>query len=390
MQRVAQDWVVLELTGQPFAVAVVTVCQFSPLLLFGLWAGVLADRYPKRVLLVCAQVVMAGCATALAVLTLTDRLALGHIYVIAFVLGAASAVHNPARQAFVNEMVGLDLLRNAIALNAGSFQFSRLVGPTAGGLVVAYTGAGLAFAINAASFVPATIALLLLRRDELHLAAPVRRERGQLVEGLRYVARTPALRWRLLVVVATGVFGMNMPVILVSYAKLVFDSGANVYGLLNTAVAVGAVAGALVAARRAESRLGGLLLALTGFGLVNVMTGLTPWLVPFVALLVVQGYSSITMLTTANAGIQLSCEPRFLGRVMSLHSLVMFGGVPFGALLIGWVTQVAGPPAALVASGAALTATAVVLGVLVTREAGRSPLQALRAELRRRPSPPAT
>jgi MFS family permease len=383
MQRVAQDWLVLELTGRPFAVAVITVLQFSPLLFFGLWGGVLADRYSKRVLLACAQCVMAGCAAALAVLTMADRVTLTHIYAIAFVLGAASAVHNPARQAFVNEMVGVDLLRNAIALNAGSFQFSRLVGPAAGGLVVAGFGAGFAFAINAVSFVPATVALLFLRRDELYLSTPVRRERGQLVEGLRYVVHTPALRWRLLVVVATGVFGMNMPVILVAYAKIVFASGANVYGLLNTAVAVGAVAGAVVAARRTDSRLGGLLLSLGTFGLVNVMTGLTPWAVPFVALLVVQGYSSITMLTMANAGIQLICEPRFRGRVMSLHSLVMFGGVPFGALLVGWVTQVAGPPAAMVATGTALAATAVVLAVLVCREAGRPPLTALRTELRR-------
>lgn len=381
MQRVAQDWLVLELTGKPFAVAVITVLQFSPLLIFGLWGGVLADRFSKRVLLACAQCVMAACATTMAVLTLTDRVQLTHIYLIAFVLGAASAVHNPARQAFVNEMVGVDLLRNAIALNAGSFQFARLVGPTAGGLVVAGVGAGLAFAINAASFVPATVALWALRRSELHLSPPVRRQRGQLVEGLRYVARTPALRWRLLVVVSTGVFGMNMPVILVSYAGIVFDSGANVYGLLNTAVAVGAVGGAVVAARRMDARLGGLLLALAAFGLVNIATGLTPWLVPFVALLVVQGYSSITMLTMANTGIQLICDPRFRGRVMSLHSLVMFGGVPFGALLIGWVTQTWGPPAALVTSGVALAVIAVVLAVLVGREAGRSPLTELRAEL---------
>lgn len=360
------------------------MCQFSPLLVFGLWAGVLADRYSKRVLLICAQVVMAGCAATLAVLTLTDRLALGHIYVVAFVLGCASAVHNPSRQAFVNEMVGVDLLRNAIALNAGSFQFARLIGPTIGGLIVSGFGAGLAFAVNAATFVPPTIALLLLRRDELTPSPPIRRERGQLVEGLRYVARTPALRWRLLVVVTIGVFGMNMPVILVSYAKLVFDSGANVYGLLNTAVAVGAVAGAVVAARRSDSRLGQLLVALAAFGLLDVITGLTPWLVAFIVLLVPQGYSSLITLTTANAGIQLICEPRFRGRVMSLYSLVMFGGVPFGALLIGWVTQVAGPAAALVASGAVLTVTSVVLGVLVTREAGSSPVAALRAELGRR------
>jgi MFS family permease len=361
------------------------VCQFSPLLLFGLWAGVLADRYSKRLLLVWAQVLMAASAAALAILTLTDRIELGHIYVLAFVLGAASAVHNPARQAFVNEMVGVDLLRNAIALNAGSFQFSRLVGPTIGGLIVSGFGAGLAFAVNAVSFVPATILLMMLRRDELYLSTPVRRERGQLVEGLRYVARTPPLRWRLLVVVAIGVFGMNMPVILVSYAKIVFDSGANVYGLLNTAVAVGAVGGAVVAARRTESRLGQLLIALAVFGLLDIVTGLTPWLAAFMVLLVVQGYASLITLTSANAGIQLICEPRFRGRVMSLHSLVMFGGVPFGALLIGWLTQVAGPPAALVATGIALTVTAVVLGVLVTREAGSSPVTALRAELSRRP-----
>jgi MFS family permease len=396
MQRIAQDWLVLELTGSPFAVAVTTVLQFAPLLLFGLWGGVLADRYSKRALLVAAQCVMAACATTLAVLTLTEHIQLWHIYGLAFGLGAAAAIHNPARQAFVNEMVGVDLLRNAIALNAGSFQFSRLVGPAIGGFVVTGVGSGLAFAINAASFVPATLSLLILRREELHLSTPVPRERGQLVEGLRYVWGTTALRWRLLVVVATGVFGMNMPIILVSYAKIVFDSGAYVYGLLNTAIALGAVGGAVVAARRMDSRLGPLLLSLSAFGLLNVLAGTAPWLGLFVALLVVQGYSSITMLTMANAGIQLTADPRFRGRVMSLHSMVMFGGVPFGALLLGWITQAAGPPAALITSGVALLLTAVVLGVLVAREAGRSPLAALRAELaprlrlrrRRAPSQP--
>jgi MFS family permease len=390
MQRVAQDWLVLELTGQPLAVAIITVLQFSPLLFFGLWGGVLADRYSKRALLVWAQCAMAVCATVLAVLTLTGRIELIHIYVLAFLLGAATAVHNPARQAFVNEMVGVELLRNAIALNAGSFQFSRLVGPAVGGLVVAAFGSGVAFAINAASFIPATVMLLLLRRRELHLAPPVKRKRGQLVDGLRYVARTPALRWRMLVVVSTGIFGMNMPVILVAYAKIVFVSGANVYGLLNTAVAVGAVAGAVVAARRTDFRLGALLLSLATFGLLNVLVGLTPWLIGFVVMLVLQGYSSITMLTMANAGIQLICEPQFLGRVMSLYSLVMFGGVPFGALLLGWVTQTAGPAAAIMTSGAALIVTAVVLAALVGREVKRSPVTALRDELsqlvRRRPT----
>jgi MFS family permease len=392
MQRVAQDWLVVELTGRPFDVALITVLQFSPLLFFGLWGGVLADRYSKRVLLACAQVVMAACAATLAVLTLTGTVQLVHIYSIAFVLGAASAVHNPARQAFVNEMVGPELLRNAIALNAGSFQFSRLVGPSLGGVVVAAFGSGLAFAINAASFVPATLALLVLRRSELHLSTPVRRERGQLVAGLRYVARTPALRWRLLVVVATGIFGMNMPVMLVAYAAIEFSSGANVYGLLNTAVALGAVVGAVIAARRMDSRLGATLLSLATFGLLNIVIGLTPWLIPFVVLLVLQGYSSITMLTMANAGIQLICEPQFRGRVMSLHSLVMFGGVPFGALLLGWITQTAGPAVAMMTSGAVLAATAVLLAVLVGREARTSPVVALRDELgrvvRRRPRTP--
>lgn len=373
----------LELTDRPFAVAVITVLQFSPLLFFGLWAGVLADRHSKRALLAWAQCAMGLCAAVLAVLTLTGRVELMHVYVLAFGLGIASAVHNPARQAFVNELVGAGLLRNAIALNAGSFQFSRLVGPAAGGLVVAAFGAGAAFAINALSFVPATLALLVVRRADLYLSAPVRPGRGQLLEGLRYVVRTPALRWRLLVVVAIGVFGMNMSVVLVTYAKLVFAADANVYGLLNTAVALGAVVGAVVAARRTGSRLAGLLLCLGAFGLVDVSVGLTPWLIPFMALLVVQGYFSLTVLTMANAGIQLACAAQLRGRVMSLYSLVMFGGVPFGALFLGGVTQSFGPAAAMVAAGGVLVVTSVVLGVLVAREAGRSPVAALRAELGR-------
>ena len=267
MQRIAQDWLVLQITNSPLAVGITTALQFLPMLLFGLWGGLLADRYPKRRLLMITQSVMGVLAVLLAVLTLTGIVQVWQVYLIALGLGLATVVDNPARQTFVNEMVPKDLVRNAVGLNSGNFQLARMLGPAAAGVLISAVGIGWAFALNALSSVAVLAALGLMRTRELQRMPLAPRGPGQLREGLRYVRRTPALLWPIVLVFFVGTFGYNFAIILSAYTKDVFDSGADVYGLLNTAMAAGSVVGALVAARRTSATLSVLFLSAAGVGL---------------------------------------------------------------------------------------------------------------------------
>ncbi len=370
MQRIAQDWLVLELTNSPFAVGVTTALQFAPMLFLGLWGGVLADRYPKRTLLIWSQVMMGLLAAAIAVLTLTGAITVIQIYAMALGMGLATVINNPARQSFVNELVGPVLVPNAIALNAGVFQSARLVGPAIAGLIITAVGSGWAFAINAASFLPAIASLLLLRQAELHLTKVVPKEPGQLKAGLKYVASSPTLRWPIVLVLVVGMFGTNLAVMLTAYTKNVFDSGAGIYGLLNSAVAVGAVIGALVAARREAPRLRRLFISCAAFGAVTLLAGLTPWLLAFAAVLTLSGFCSVTFMTMANTSIQVGSAPEFRGRVMSLFGLVMLGGTPLGSIILGAATEYFGPAIAMMFAGSMIILASVVLAWLVSREAG--------------------
>ena len=267
MQRIAQDWLVLQITNSPLAVGITTALQFLPMLLFGLWGGLLVDRYPKRRLLLITQSVMGALAALLAILTITGAVQVWQVYLIALGLGFATVVDNPARQTFVNEMVPKNLVRNAVGLNSGNFQLARMLGPAVAGVLISLVGIGAAFALNALSFVAVITALLLMRTKELQRMPLAPRGPGQLREGLRYVRRTPALLWPIVLVFFVGTFGYNFAIILSAYTKDVFDSGAEIYGLLNTAMAAGSVVGALVAARRTNATLAVLFAAAAGVGL---------------------------------------------------------------------------------------------------------------------------
>lgn len=370
MQRIAQDWLVLEITNSPFAVGITTALQFLPMLLFGLFGGLIADRYSKRRLLLGTQIVMGLLALTLAVLTLTGHVEVWHIYAVAFGLGLVTVVDNPARQVFVNEMVPPQLVRNAVSLNSGSFQIARMVGPAVAGLLIAAVGSGWAFAINAGSFIATIASLLLMDATQLAPTEPAPREKGQLREGLRYVRSRPHLLWLIVLVGFMGTFGFNFMIILPAYAKYVFDAGPETYGILNTAMAVGSVVGALLAARRSRVRLAFLFAVAGGFSLMLVILGLVPWLIPFMALLVVAGLLSITFNATANATIQLGTEPRVRGRVMSIYMLVFMGGTPLGSPVIGAVTDAWGGPVALILCGAICIIATVACGALAARHAG--------------------
>lgn len=370
MQRIAQDWLVLQITNSPFAVGITTALQFLPMLLFGLFGGLIADRYPKRTILVITQTVMALLALALALLTLTGNVEVWHIYAVAFGLGMVTVVDNPTRQVFVNEMVPASLLRNAVSLNTGSFQIARMVGPAVAGVMISAVGTGWAFAFNAASYLATIAALLAMNAAELQRLPSAPRQRGQLREGLRYVMARPHILWIIVLVFFIGTFGYNFAIFLSAYAKNVFDSGADVYGLLNTALAVGSVVGALLAARRATVRLAFLFAASGGFAVMLVVLGLVPWLIPFIVLLVLTGLLNITFNTTANATIQLSTDAAVRGRVMSLYMLVFMGGTPVGGPLVGAITDAWGAPVAIALCGAVCLAATIACAALAARQAG--------------------
>lgn len=370
MQRIAQDWLVLGLTGSAFAVGITTAMQFLPMLLFGLYGGVIADRFPKRGLLVLTQATMGLLAAVLAVLTLTGTVEVWHVYVLALLLGMVTVVDNPTRQSFVPEIVGRQRLRNAVSLNSANFQAARLVGPAVAGALIAAVGSGWAFAINACSFVAVIAGLLAMRPAELTPVPRLPRRKGQLREGLRYVSAHPQLLWPIVMVGFIGTFGYNFPTVLSGFAYHVFDVDAGKYGLLNTALAAGSLAGALLAGRRGRVRMRMLVGTAVGFGALEAVAAFAPdyWL--FTALLAVVGLLGLTFNTSGNSMVQLETDPAMRGRVMSLYMMVFTGGTPIGGPIVGWLTEEFGPRFGLFACGAVSALSAAVIGVVLARAAG--------------------
>ncbi|AJP03174.1 MFS transporter [Streptomyces cyaneogriseus subsp. noncyanogenus] len=367
MQRIAQDWLVLSLTGSSAAVGITTALQFLPMLLFGLYGGVLVDRLRKRPALLVTQTAMALTALFLAVLTLTGHVQVWHVYVAAFAMGLATVVDNPARQSFVSELVGRDQLQNAVSLNSANFQSARLVGPAVAGLMITGVGTGWAFLFNGLSFVAPLTGLLLMRARELHVVERAPRAKGQLREGLRYVATRPELTWTIVLVGFIGTFGFNFPVFLSAFADDVFHAGAGEYSLFNTLMAVGSLTGALLAARRGNARLRVLIAAAVAFGVLEIVAALSPSLWLFALLMVPIGIFSMTVNVTANTSIQMATDPAMRGRVMSLYMMVFLGGSPIGAPIVGWITDTYGARVGFAVGGAIAATAAVVIAVVLAR-----------------------
>ncbi|MGC0331219.1 MFS family permease [Streptomyces sp. SAI-170] len=370
MQRIAQDWLVLSLTGSATAVGVTTALQFLPMLLFGLYGGVLVDRLPKRPTLLVTQTAMALTGLALAALTITGQVQVWHVYVAAFAVGLATVVDNPARQSFVTEMVGPDQLQNAVSLNSANFQSARLIGPAVAGLMITGVGTGWAFLLNGLSFVAPIAGLLLMRARELHAVERAPRGKGQLREGLRYVSGRPELIWPIVLVGFVGTFAFNFPVYLAAFVDDVFHAGAGTYSLFNTLMAVGSVAGALLAARRGTARLRVVSTAALLFGLIEVVAAGAPTLWMFAALMIPLGLFGMTINVTANTSLQMATDPVMRGRVMSLYMMVFLGGTPIGAPIAGWITDTYGPRAGLAAGGAVAALAAAVIAVILARTGG--------------------
>lgn len=370
MSRITQDWLVLSLTGSSAAVGITTALQFLPMLLFGLYGGVIADRYPKRRMLFFTQGALGLCGLALAVLTLSGQVQVWHVYLIAFLLGMVTVVDNPTRQTFVSEMVGPDQVRNAVSLNSANFHSARLIGPAVAGVLISTVGSGWAFLINGLAFIAPITGLLLMRTSELHKVERVPRGKGQLREGLHYVASRPELIWPIVLIGFVGTFGFNFPIWLTAFADEVYHAGAGTYGFLNTLMAVGSVAGALLTARRGSVRLRILVGAALLFGVLEIAAALSPsyWL--FALLMIPTGMAALTVNTTANASVQMATDPAMRGRVMSLFMMVFVGGTPLGAPIVGWITDTFGARIGFAFGGLISLLAAATVGLILARVGG--------------------
>jgi MFS family permease len=364
MQRVAQDWLVLNLThGSGSALGITTGLQFLPMLLFGLYGGVLADRYRKRRILMVTQAAMGALALILGVLAITGTAQVWHVYALAFCLGMTTVVDNPTRQTFAVEMVGPADLSNAIALNSANFNMARVLGPAMAGLLIAAIGTAPVFFVNAASYVAVLLSLFRMREEELHVREPVPRANGQLREGLRYVRERRQLVMLLIIVGFVAAFGMNFQMTTALMSRGVFHTGASSFGLATTLLAVGSLTGALLAARRRRPGMRLLLVAAVAFGVLEIVAGLMPSYITFLVALVPTGIALMTFNTSANTFMQLSVSPEVRGRVMGLYMLVFVGSAPIGSPLIGWLAEVLGPRSSLIIGG--IVSLAAVMGVAV-------------------------
>jgi MFS family permease len=364
MQTLAQAWLVLTLTSSAFLLGLVSVFQFTPILLFGLVAGVLADRLPKRNLLVGTQALSSVLAGVLAVLVWTDRVELWHVYVLALCLGIVNAFDMPSRQAFVVEMVGKDDLTNAIALNSSLFNAARIVGPAIAGVLLAAFGPAICFALNSVSYLAVIVGFLLMRLGPRQ-APPRGRGLTQLREGLAYVRATPDILRTILLVGLIATFGMNFNVWIPLLARFELDGGASGFGLLMSAMGIGSLTGALSLAflvRRVQRWM--LFSTATALGVLNLvlaLAGAIPVAIPVaMVVLVLLGFAMTTTMAMANTTVQTTARDELRGRVMSVYMTVFAGTAPFGALIAGAIANRFGTPVSLLVGGL-VTLTAIAL-----------------------------
>jgi MFS family permease len=369
MQRTAQDWLVLVvLTDHSgLAVGLTTGLQFTPLLLFSVHAGVLADRLPKRQLLYFTQTAMGSSSLFIGILVVIDKVQLWEVFLSALILGLASSVDNPARQAFISEIVPPKDVISAVSLNSASMNLARLVGPGVAGVIIAAYGTGPAFLINAASFGATLISLACMSKSGLRKGKPAPARRGQVREGLRYAYHRPDLMLVLSLAGVVCTFGMNFQMTNAMMATGAFHRGASQYGLLGTMLGVGALSGALIGARRERPRLYLLVGASLAFGAVLTAAALSPSYLLYAILLIFVGLSSMTLLNSCNTAVQLSAPPMMRGRMIALYVAVRQGTAPIGAPFVGWLGGQFGVRWSVLVGGIASLVAGALCLVLVAR-----------------------
>lgn len=354
---VAQTWLVLQLTQSAAMVGMLTAAQFLPVLLLGVYGGVITDRYHKRKLIYVTQSLLLLMALTMAILMFAGVLQVWMIFALAAFGGLVAIVDNPARQAFVTEMVGPEHVQNAISLNSIVNNSARVVGPAVAAAMIANLGMEVCFLLNAFTFLATLICLKMMRMPETAIIKPAERSRGQLMAGLRYVRRTPVLRTILIMMATMGIFSFNFPVILPVLADSVFHSGASGYALLSSLLSLGAVIGGFYVASRKKMPAETLAVACLVFGGGMLLASALPTLYSVAAVLMIVGFASTAFVSLANSTLQLRCKESMRGRVLSLWMVAVLGTAPIGGVIIGFLVQHAGPRAGLVVgAGAAFMA----------------------------------
>ncbi|HWF74812.1 MAG TPA: MFS transporter [Solirubrobacteraceae bacterium] len=371
MQMTAQSWLVLTLTHSSTALGVIIALQTLPVLLLGPYGGVIADRIDKRRLMIALQAAMGLQALTLGLLSVTGVVKVWEIGVLAALLGLNNAFENPSRQSFMLELVGPEHLRNAVSLNSVLVNVARSVGPAVAGILIATVGDGVAFLVNAASFVAVIASLATMDPRALNPTPPTPRERGQLREGVRYVRSQRELAVPLLMMAVVGCLTYEFQVSLPVMASRGLHAGATGFGFMTAAMGVGAVAGGLVVAARGKTGLRPLILAATAFGAAMTLAALAPTLAFELVALALAGAASISFMSTANSTLQLSAAPSMRGRVMSLWFVAFQGSTPIGGPIVGWTMAVAGARAGL-GLGAVTCFVVAALGAVLGRRARRA------------------
>jgi MFS family permease len=371
MARIAQDWLVLTILTNNSAIAlgIVTGLQFLPTAVLSPWGGSLADRFPKRKVLLLTQSALLLTATLLAVLVLGGWVSLWHVYALALLQGIAAAFDTPARQAFAPEMVPARLIGNSVGLNISSFHGARLIGPAVAGLSIAAWGVGPSLALNAASFFAVLLALVAMNPAEL-TSAPGGRSSGGVRDGLRYVRRRPDIMLVMFLVFMIGTFGMNFQIANALMATSVFGVGAQEFGYMSSVAAIGSLIAGLVAAGRTRVPMRLIVSAAAAFSLSLVALALAPNFYTYLVLLFFAGLTSLTTLAAANASVQLATDPAMRGRVMALYMAIFLGGTPIGSPLMGWIGDAWGPRWTLAVGGVACAIAVVVAMVYLLRRRG--------------------
>jgi MFS family permease len=363
-------WLILALTGSGVAAGVLSALQFLPMLLFSAWGGVLADRIPKRRLITATQLAMAVPALTLFAVTVTGVVAPWMVFALVFLRGTANSIENPARQSFVIEMVGPDRVVNAVSLNSVLIHAARVIGPAIAGTMILLWGVEPCFLLNAATFAAMVFALRGMNPGQLGPPPAAPRRRGAVRDGLRYVARTPALAIPLAMMALVGTLGFNFHTLLPLLARFAFEGGAGAYTALAVAMGAGSVMGALATASRTHVGPGLVTGAALAFGLVALAAAAAPTLHAEIALLVPLGAASVAFAAGVNSMLQLAAAPEMRGRVMGLYTIVFLGSTPIGGPLVGWLSETAGPRSGLVLAGMAALVAAAGAGAAWTRGSG--------------------
>jgi MFS family permease len=353
MQSIGQAWLVLKITGSGTALGLVTAFQFLPVLLLGPMGGVVTDRFPKRKLLYFTQTAFSLLALTLGILVAVNRVQLWMVYLLALGFGLLAAIDNPTRQSFVHEMVGSQLLRNAVTLNSTAINLARVIGPALAGALIAGVGLASCFIINSVSYLAVLICLLMMRDSELNAAPPIRAMKGQLLKGFAYMWKTPVIRDILIMMAIVGTLAYEFQVSLPLLAKYTFHGTAASFAMLTSAMGMGAVLGGLFSASRGRSRPVWVAWASLAFGTAILIVSLSPGLSFAAIALVAVGIFSILFTSLGNTTLQLECQPAMRGRVMAIWTVAFMGSTPIGGPIIGWVGEHASPRWSLVVGGLA-------------------------------------